>query len=542
MSSVDDPAGAREHHADDGPHPSVYEDKADRLRLLLDITNQLVSNLELDALLRAISASVRSVMQCELVGVFLPDPTRNRIQTLALDFPGSKGLIREDLFTPMEGSLGGLVLSTGKPWAGNASDVRSLGLESEAAIPEGLSTGCVVPLISRRRILGLLGLGRREDRAFTEPDIHFLTQVANQIALAVENALAYREIQQLKDQLSQEKRYLEEEIRAEWNVADIVGSSTSLRKVLRRVETVAPTGSTVLIYGETGTGKELIARAIHDLSPRRTNAFVKLNCAAIPTGLLESELFGHEKGAFTGAVAQRTGRFEVANGGTIFLDEIGDLPVHAQVRLLRVLQNREIERVGATRTTKVDIRVIAATHRDLKAMIASGRFREDLWFRLNVFPIVIPPLRLRRDDVPALVRHFVEVKRRELGLPSAPAIVPGALARLQEYDWPGNVRELENLVEREIIRSGGAPLRFDEIGPTPEPRDEAPAPRRRPVRLDDVIVAHIESVLAMTGGKIHGPGGAAALLGVHENTLRTRMDRLGVVYGRRARASPRRAH
>jgi len=306
-------------------------DKADRLRLLLDVTNQVVSNLQLDDLLRAITASVRSVMQCDLVGVFLAEPEMNRLETFVLDFPGSKGLISEEQrFTSMEGSLGGLVFRTGKPWAGNAADVLQLGLTNEAAIPEGLKTGCVLPLVSRNRVLGVLGLGRREDSAFSQVDVDFLGQVANQIALAVENALAYREIHQLKEQLSKEKVYLQDEIRSEMNFAQIIGSSASLRKALKRLESVAPTDSTVLIYGETGTGKELIARAVHDLSPRKSKAFVKLNCAAIPTGLLESELFGHEKGAFTGAIAQRIGRFEVANGRTIFLDEIGDIPLELQ--------------------------------------------------------------------------------------------------------------------------------------------------------------------------------------------------------------------
>ena len=352
----------------------VRADKADRLRLLLDVTNQVVSNLQLDDLLRAISASVRSVMQCDLVGVFLADSEMNRLETFVLDFPDGKGFIREERFTPMEGSLGGLVFRSGKPWRGNASDVLQLGLKNEAAIPEGLKTGCVLPLVSRNRVLGVLGLGRREDSPFTQVDVDFLSQVANQIALAVENALAYREIHQLKEQLSKEKVYLQDEIGSESNFAQIIGSSASLRKALKRLESVAPTDSTVLIYGETGTGKELIARAVHDLSPRRSKAFVKLNCAAIPTGLLESELFGHEKGAFTGAIAQRIGRFEVANGGTIFLDEIGEIPLELQTKLLRVLQEREFERLGSSRTLRTDARLIAATNRDLERWSASRSF------------------------------------------------------------------------------------------------------------------------------------------------------------------------
>src|ERR1700719_4714112 len=268
--------------------------------------------------------------------------------------------------------------------------------------------------MSRNRAIGTLVLARLRDDAFSQADIEFLSQVANQVALAVENALAFREVQELKEQLSKEKLYLEDEIRAEMNFAQIIGNSASLRKSLKRVETVAPTDSTVLIYGETGTGKELIARAIHDLSPRRSKPFVKLNCAAIPTGLLESELFGHEKGAFTGAIAQRIGRFEVANGGTIFLDEIGEVPLELQTKLLRVLQEREFERLGSSRTLRTDARLIAATNRDLEVMVSEQKFRSDLFFRLNVFPVHVPPLRERPEDIPLLVRHFVEQCARRM--------------------------------------------------------------------------------------------------------------------------------
>ena len=384
------------------------------------------------------------------------------------------------------------------------------------------------------RQIGFLVLRAAGEGRFSKEHADLLASISDPFAIALSNTLAHLELMKLRDDLLDDKRFLNREL-FHTTSDDVIGANTGLRNVMDLAHQAAPLNTTVLLLGETGVGKDVVANVIHDGSPRREGPFIKVNCGAIPDGLIDSELFGHEAGAFTGADRERRGRFERADGGTIFLDEIGDLPLHAQVRLLRVLQNREMERVGATRTIKVDIRVIAATHRDLSARVASGKFREDLWFRLNVFPIVIPPLRLRRDDVPALIRHFVEVKRRELGFPSAPAIVPGALVRLQEYDWPGNVRELENVVEREIIRAGGAPLRFEEIGPAAGSRKEAPAERRGPVRLDDAMAAHIESVLAMTGGKIHGPGGAAELLGVHENTLRNRMDRLGLVYGRRAR-------
>jgi len=296
----------------------------DRLQLLLDVTNQVVSNLQLRDLLRAISASVRRVMRCDLVAVFLPDSEGSRLQTLGLDFPESKGFIREDSCS-MEGSLGGFVFRTGKPWTGNSADVLQLGLEDDNVIPEGLKTGCLLPLVSRNRVLGLLGLGRRDENAFSQPDIEFLAQVASQIAIGVENALEYEQITAAKDRLSEQTFYLENEIRLEHNFEEIIGNSPRLKAVLESVRIVAPADSTVLIQGETGTGKEVIARAIHNLSSRKGQAFVKVNCAAIPMGLLESELFGHERGSFTGAIAQRIGRFELVHKGTLFLDEVGPI-------------------------------------------------------------------------------------------------------------------------------------------------------------------------------------------------------------------------
>src|SRR6202007_794783 len=322
----------------------------------------------------------------------------------------------------LDEDISGTVFRTGKPWCGTVQEARRLGMKDTAQAEVG--TVCVLPLVSRGRVLGTFGVVKFQDNAFAG-DIEFLTQMANQGAIAVENALAFGEIRELKDKLAQEKLYLEDEIRSEMNFARIVGNSVSLRKVLKRAETVAPTDSTVLIYGETGTGKELVARAIHDLSPRRTKAFVKLNCAAIPTGLLESELFGHEKGAFTGAIAQRIGRFEVANGGTIFLDEIGEIPLELQTKLLRVLQEREFERLGSSHTLRTDARLIAATNRDLEAMVGEQKFRSDLFFRLNVFPVHVPPLRQRDADIPLLVRHFTQQFSRRMNkvidaIPSGP--------------------------------------------------------------------------------------------------------------------------
>jgi len=511
----------------------------DRLQLLLDVTNQVVSNLQLRDLLRAISASVRRVMQCDLVGVFLLDSGANMLQTFVLDFPEGKGSIREEYLTSMEGSLGGYVFRTGKPWSGNASDVLQLGLKDEAALAEGLKTGCVLPLVSRNRVLGLLGLGRREDNSFAQADVDFLSQVANQIALAVENALAYGEIQKLRDQLSKEKVYLENEIRSEMNFGQIIGSSASLRKTLKRLESVAPTDSTVLILGETGTGKELIARAIHDLSPRQSGAFVKLNCAAIPSGLLESELFGHEKGAFTGAIAQRIGRFEVANGGTIFLDEIGEIPPELQTKLLRVLQEREFERLGSSRTLRTDARLIAATNRDLEAMVSEQKFRLDLFFRLNVFPVRVPPLREREGDIPLLVRHFVQQFSRRMNkmIETIPSATIDALCR---YHWPGNIRELQNVIERAVIISTGpalnldvADLRLPSTSNAPQKGGASNAKTTGTLRdvLKETERQRILETLKQCHWVVAGANGAASRLGMNRSTLQVRMRKLGISRG-----------
>jgi formate hydrogenlyase transcriptional activator len=394
-------------------------------------------------------------------------------------------------------------------------------------------------LISRNRAIGVLVLGRLRDDAFSQADISFLSQIANQIALAVENALAYREIRELKEQLSKEKLYLEDEIRTEMNFAQIIGNSASLRRVLKGVGTVAPTDSTVLIYGETGTGKELIARAIHDLSPRRSKPFVKLNCAAIPTGLLESELFGHEKGAFTGAIAQRIGRFEVANGGTIFLDEIGEIPLELQTKLLRVLQEREFERLGSSRTLRTDARLIAATNRDLEAMVSDQKFRSDLFFRLNVFPVHVPPLRERQGDIPLLVRHFTQQFSRHMKkvMETIPSATMDALCR---YHWPGNIRELQNVIERAVIISTGPALSVDVADlkfPKTNHPDERVAPPNSSANgglnhlLEETERQQVLQALKQCNWVVAGPDGAAALLGVNRSTLQVRIRKLGISRG-----------
>src|SRR5712664_1794772 len=429
--------------------------KNERLGLLLELTNHVVSNLEFRDLLRAVVASTRRVMGCDGAGITLPDTDNTHLRIYAMDFPFSDESVQEESLISMDEDISGAVFRTGKPWCGSVQEARRQGMKDTARAEVG--TVSILPLVSRGRVLGLFGVVKYQENAFTSDDIEFLTQIANQVAIAVENACAFGEIRELKDRLAKEKLYLEDEIRSEMNFAQIIGKSASLRRVLKQVETVAPTDSTVLIYGDTGTGKELIARAIHDLSPRRSKPFVKLNCAAIPTGLLESELFGHEKGAFTGAIAQRIGRFEVANGGTIFLDEIGEVPLELQTKLLRVLQEQEFERLGSSRTIRVSVRVVAATNSDLAELVAEKKFRSDLYYRLNVFPISVPPLRERPEDIPLLVNFFAHKFAQQMKRPIE-SIPKETMATLTRYHWPGNIRELQNLVERGVILSRGSSL------------------------------------------------------------------------------------
>jgi len=506
----------------------ALEHKNERLKLLLEVNNAIVSSLELRDVLRAVSASLRPVMQCDGVGIALPDRELPQLRLYALDFPKSKGISREEILFPAgEDSPGGRAFRNGTPESVVCCGPDRIDPVAEA---EGVQSICHIPLIARNRTVGLMSLARLAPIPFSKRDIEFLSLVGNQVAIAVENAVAYREIAELKDRLAQEKVYLEDEIRSELNFEEIVGRSAALRKVLQEIETVAPTDSTVLICGETGTGKELIARAIHNLSARGGRAFVKLNCAAIPTGLLESEMFGHEKGAFTGAVAQRIGRFELANHGTVFLDEIGEIPLELQPKLLRVLQEREFERLGSSRTLRTDARLIAATNRDLGAMVEEQKFRADLFYRLNVFPIQIPPLRERQDDIPLLVRHFVQQFARRMGktVDTIPTETMNALVR---YHWPGNIRELQNLMERAVILSSGPALKVP-LNDLQIPA--APAPAKKGETLEESERRLILEALDSAGWVISGPKGAAAALGLKRSTLQARMEKLGI---RRARTA-----
>jgi len=491
----------------------------DRLRALLDITNAMVSQLALGELFSNITACLRNVVPHEYSSLALHAPGTDYLVIHALESFVGESKFEQDMRVPFEGSPSGQAFLTHQPIrfaAGTYSSEVTRFLEAE-----GLRSGVCIPLMTRNRVLGTVNLASVRDDAFSPEDVDYLVQVATQAAIAIENAQAFNEIERLKDKLAEEKLYLEDEIRSERNFGDAIGDSPAFRKALRQVETVAPTDATVLILGETGTGKELIARAVHELSARKNRTFARLNCAAIPTGLLESELFGHEKGAFTGAIAQRIGRFELADGGTLFLDEVGDIPLDLQPKLLRALQEQEFERLGSTRTIKVNVRVIAATNRDLWRMVSEQQFRADLYYRLNVFPLPVPPLRERVSDIPMLVRYFAQKFARRMNkhietIPSA------TLAALAEYPWPGNVRELENLIERAVILSAGSALEI----PLTELRVKPPG--KSATTLETTERQHIVRVLEETGWKIAGKDGAAARLGLKRSTLQSKMKRLAI--------------
>jgi formate hydrogenlyase transcriptional activator len=502
----------------------------DRLRLLLEITTSVTSRLDLRQMVEVLATNLFKVMQCDVSALLLPDSEAEALRVSILHNPDSRGPFREGSFVPMKSSVSGQVLRERKSIRidsfeqvredpeiyGNPEGQRLY----ERVIEEGLRTGCYLPLIGRDRALGVLMLCRRSDARFEPDDVTLLEQVAAQVAIAVENTLAYEKATIDRDNESKQRRYLEEEIRAE--LGEIIGESAVLKNTLGLVSVVAPTDSTVLILGETGTGKELVARAIHKISSRCEKAFVKLNCAAIPLGLLESELFGHEKGAFTGAIAQKTGRFELADRGTLFLDEVGDIPPELQAKLLRVLQEQEFERLGSNRTHKVDVRLIAATHRDLPAMVKEGTFREDLYYRLKVFPIQVPALRQRREDIPRLVRHFTALYSQRMNR-RIELIPPDTMDALMRYNWPGNVRELQNFIERAVILSPQSILRapISELEPFP-PHQKFNTSMNG---LAEVERDHILRALEASDWVISG---AAARLGMKRTSLAYRMKKLRI--------------
>jgi formate hydrogenlyase transcriptional activator len=512
----------------------------ERLELLLDLTNRVVSNLNLRDVLREISANIRRVMQCDGVGIDLPSPEDKKLRLYALDFPDNPGIIEEGFEPPADEKASSLrVFRSGEPVILTKDEI-----ERESTLPElKIQSLAHVPMRGRTDIVGVLSLGSWRERAFSQDDLAFLGQIARQVAIAIENAWAFGEMSELKNKLTQEKLYLEGEIRSELKFEEIVGKSEALRRVLQEVETVAPTDSTVLIYGETGTGKELIARAVHNLSSRQSNGFVKLNCAAIPTGLLESELFGHERGAFTGAIAQRVGRFELANRGTMFLDEIGEVPLELQPKLLRVLQEREFERLGSTRTLRTDARLIAATNRDLESLVNEQKFRADLYYRLNVFPVRVPALRERPEDIPLLVRHFVQQFSRRISK-TIDTISSETMTTLVKYPWPGNIRELQNVIERAVIITKGPILNVPShdlhasnansvamgtatVNAAAASSSSSGSRNMRAV-LDDAERQQIVAALEQANWTVAGPNGAASRLGIKRSTLQSRMQKLGI--------------
>jgi formate hydrogenlyase transcriptional activator len=519
-----------------------------RLQLLLNLTNQITSNLELREVLRAASAYIREAVHADAAGIAFFDEPSGKSRIYAVDFPNARGFVKEEiLVTP--GRAFKRAWESSKPEVIDTNDREELGPEVyELVVAEGLKAHCLIPLISRGRPVGVLILARKAESSFSSEAVDFLREASGQIAIAIENCLAYGDVSELKEKLAQEKLYLEQEIRGDMDFEQIVGNSPALRRVLQLVETVANSDSTVLLLGETGTGKELIARAIHDHSRRKDRTLVKVNCAAIPTGLLESELFGHEKGAFTGAITQKIGRLELADQGTLFLDEVGDIPIEIQPKLLRALQEKEFERLGSTYTRKVNLRLIAATNRDLEQMVAAREFRSDLYYRLNVFPIRIPPLRERKEDISLLASYFVQrfARRMQKKINNIPVAVMKALSA---WHWPGNVRELENFIERAVILTRGRSL---EAPLTELHKTSSEESKRAVTNHEDIARIVKETISALHGnngagnerarkqrdaivraltetkGRVGGADGAAARLGINRTTLLARMKKFGI--------------
>ena len=508
----------------------VTRDFTDRKRaeeaVMLQLSGALLENLDVRKLLGAISASIGEVIPHDCATLGLYDRAEG---CLLVQFLGTheNEIERGDVRVPLEGSPGGEAFRTREPvLLQRMQDSRFVTETMRHLSALGMQSGCWVPLVNRGEVIGTITVASRQEAAFREHEAEMLTQVADRVAMAVSNAVAYRQIADLRDRLNQEKQYLQDEINVENRFEDIVGESVGLRRVLKEIETVAPTDATVLIQGETGTGKELLARAIHRLSPRSERTFVKVNCAAIPAGLLESELFGHEKGAFTGAIARKLGRLELAHEGTLFLDEVGEMPLDLQPKLLRALQEREIERLGGTRLINVNVRLIAASNRDLAKMVADKEFRSDLFYRLKVFPIFAPPLRERSGDIPVLVRHFVSTHSRRMGK-SIETIPKETMEALVRWPWPGNIRELENFLERAVILTRGSVLYVPLAELETSAAEEEGALAESPT-LQTAEREHILRVLREAKGQIGGDDGAAARLGLKRTTLNSKLKKLGI--------------
>jgi formate hydrogenlyase transcriptional activator len=519
-----------------GISTDITERKKAEEALLLEISMVLLSNLDVRELFTAISATLHRIMPHDYASLALYGPGSKDLRLLSLEHPETEAALGKEMLSPAQEALAGRVMNSRQPLVLNDLESSATRFNATSRLAaEGVKSACFLPLITQGRVLGTLNLVNRQKGAFDQQHVDLLQQVASHIAIALDNALTYRKVAELKERLAEEKLYLEEEIRTEYHFEEIIGESAVLKRILKQVESVGPTNATVLVLGETGTGKELIARAIHDLSPRRDRTFVKLNCAAIPTGLLESELFGHEKGAFTGAISQKIGRLELAHEGTLFLDEVGDIPLELQPKLLRALQEKEFERLGSTKTIPVDVRLLAATNRDLTKMVADRQFRSDLYYRLRVFPITVPPLRERAEDIPILVRYFAQ-KHAERMHRRIEIIPPEAMEALTRWRWPGNVRELENIIERAVILSPGPILRIPlaELAPDESEMGNGDGSGT----LEDAEREHILHVLRETRGIIGGPNGAAARLGLKRTTLNSKMRKLGITRDEISKVSP----
>jgi PAS domain S-box-containing protein len=518
----------RDSTGDVAGYAKVTRDFTDRKRaeeaVMLQLSNALLSNMDVRKLLEAISASLREVVPHDRAALALYDDAKG---DMAVQYLGQEEIstLPSDRRASIAGTVSGLVFRTGEPvLLQRLSDAAYAPSTVRSLTRLGMQSGCWVPLAHNGKTIGTMGVLSRLEGGISQEDANILSKIAVQVAMAVDNSIAFRSIAEMRDKLTQEKQYLEDEINLENRFEDIVGESAGLRHVLKEIETVAPTDATVLIQGETGTGKELLARAIHRLSPRSERTFIKLNCAAIPAGLLESELFGHEKGAFTGAIARKMGRLELAHEGTLFLDEVGEMPLDLQPKLLRALQEREIERLGGNRPIAVNVRLIAATNRDLAKMVAEKQFRSDLFYRLKVFPIFSPPLRERVNDIPVLVRHFVATHSRRMGK-TIDTIPEEAMRALTRWSWPGNIRELENLLERAVILTRGSVLYVPlaELQVAEEVAAELENPTLHAAERD-----HILRVLRETKGLVGGADGAAERLGLKRTTLNSKLKKLGI--------------
>ena len=504
----------------------------DRLRLLLDVNNQLLAQHESHSTQLSVLARAREFVSHDYAALVIFDADANELRVEAQTYNDHRGVIESKRVLPIGRSPSGLAFFEQRIRMFTAAEFDQFDPSGVAGlIEDGICSICCVPLITQRGPLGVLTVGRRSPNGFTPSEASLLGEVAGQVAIAVANTLAYQEISALKDRLTEEKLYLEDEISSQRDFTQLVGTSPALTSVLRQIRTVAPTDATVLLLGETGTGKELLARALHDASRRRAQTFVRVNGAALPAGLIESELFGYEKGAFTGATAAKVGRFELAHRGTLFLDEVGEIPLDVQPKLLRALQEQEFERLGSTRTQKVDVRLIAATNRDLDTMVAGGTFRSDLYYRLSVFPIFVPPLRERPEDIAPLVQHFVRKFSREIGR-GITTIPASTMDALQKWPWPGNIRELENVIERAVILSPGSTLQVPASafhGAVPRMAAAgaaATAPAESPYQEGERDM--ILKALRDAKGVIAGSDGAAARLGLKRTTLHSKMRKLGI--------------